>query len=64
MMITMQDFVCQAPHIMQMRSGVKMGDATLQDSILTDGLIDAFYSYHMGITGNFLKQSAYLFCVL
>ncbi|RXN06255.1 kinesin KIF25 [Labeo rohita] len=41
----------RAPHIMQMRSGVKMGDATLQDSILTDGLIDAFYSYHMGITG-------------
>ncbi|XP_050995465.1 acetyl-CoA acetyltransferase, cytosolic [Labeo rohita] len=47
----------RAPHIMQMRSGVKMGDATLQDSILTDGLIDAFYSYHMGITAeNVAKQ--------
>ncbi|XP_073672568.1 acetyl-CoA acetyltransferase, cytosolic [Garra rufa] len=47
----------RAPHILQMRSGVKMGDATLQDSILTDGLVDAFYNYHMGITAeNVAKQ--------
>ncbi|KAL1253784.1 hypothetical protein QQF64_016013 [Cirrhinus molitorella] len=47
----------RAPHIVQMRSGVKMGDATLQDSILTDGLVDAFYDYHMGITAeNVAKQ--------
>ncbi|TRY99606.1 hypothetical protein DNTS_007917, partial [Danionella cerebrum] len=47
----------QAPHVVQMRSGVKMGDATLQDSILTDGLTDAFYNYHMGITAeNVAKQ--------
>lgn len=57
-MITMKYFVCQTPHIVQMRSGVKMGDATLQDCILTDGLTDAFYNYHMGVTGNFLKQIA------
>ncbi len=57
-MITMQRFVCQAPHIVQMRSGVKMGDATLQDSVLTDGLTDAFYNYHMGLTGIFLKRTA------
>lgn len=58
LMITMQHFACQTPHIVQMRSGVKMGDATLQDAILTDGLTDAFYNYHMGVTGNFLKQIA------
>ncbi|KAF4099598.1 acetyl-CoA acetyltransferase, cytosolic [Onychostoma macrolepis] len=47
----------RAPHIVQMRSGVKMGDATLQDSILTDGLTDAFYNYHMGVTAeNVAKQ--------
>ncbi|XP_059368646.1 acetyl-CoA acetyltransferase, cytosolic [Carassius carassius] len=47
----------QAPHIIQMRSGVKMGDSTLQDSILTDGLTDAFYNYHMGVTAeNVAKQ--------
>ncbi|XP_043074556.1 acetyl-CoA acetyltransferase, cytosolic [Puntigrus tetrazona] len=47
----------RAPHIVQMRSGVKMGDATMQDSILTDGLTDAFYNYHMGVTAeNVAKQ--------
>ena len=34
-----------------MRFPRKMGDATLVDSMLTDGLIDAFNNYHMGITG-------------
>lgn len=34
-----------------MRAGVKMGDASLQDSMVSDGLTDAFHNYHMGITG-------------
>ncbi|XP_066532848.1 acetyl-CoA acetyltransferase, cytosolic [Hoplias malabaricus] len=47
----------QAPHVMHMRSGIKMGDASLQDSILADGLTDAFNSCHMGITAeNVAKQ--------
>ncbi|XP_036406035.1 acetyl-CoA acetyltransferase, cytosolic [Megalops cyprinoides] len=47
----------RTPHTVQMRSGVKMGDSTLQDSILSDGLTDAFHSYHMGITAeNVAKQ--------
>lgn len=47
----------QAPHIVQMRAGVKAGDVPLQDSILCDGLNDAFYKYHMGITAeNVAKQ--------
>ncbi|KAL8186003.1 UNVERIFIED_CONTAM: Acetyl-CoA acetyltransferase, cytosolic [Gekko kuhli] len=47
----------KAPHIIHMRSGMKMGDACLQDSIILDGLTDAFYHYHMGITAeNVAKQ--------
>ncbi|XP_076010984.1 acetyl-CoA acetyltransferase, cytosolic [Genypterus blacodes] len=40
----------KAPHTLHMRSGVKMGDASLQDSIVADGLTDAFHDYHMGMT--------------
>ena len=40
-----------------MRAGVKFGDTTLVDTMMQDGLIDAFYSYHMGITAeNVAKQ--------
>uniref|UniRef100_A0A8D0GHH6 Acetyl-CoA acetyltransferase 2 n=1 Tax=Sphenodon punctatus TaxID=8508 RepID=A0A8D0GHH6_SPHPU len=47
----------KAPHLIRMRAGVKMGEASLQDSILCDGLIDAFHQYHMGITAeNVAKQ--------
>nr|DBA26883.1 TPA: hypothetical protein GDO54_011084 [Pyxicephalus adspersus] len=47
----------QAPHLVHMRAGVKAGDVPLQDSILCDGLNDAFYKYHMGITAeNVAKQ--------
>ncbi|KAM4695130.1 acetyl-CoA acetyltransferase, cytosolic [Discoglossus pictus] len=47
----------QVPHIVHMRAGVKAGDVSLQDSILCDGLNDAFYKYHMGITAeNVAKQ--------
>ncbi|XP_072217783.1 acetyl-CoA acetyltransferase, cytosolic isoform X3 [Leuresthes tenuis] len=46
-----------APHTVQMRAGVKMGDASLQDSMVADGLTDAFHGYHMGITAeNVAKQ--------
>lgn len=47
----------RAPHTLQMRAGVKMGDAALQDSMVADGLTDAFHGYHMGITAeNVAKQ--------
>lgn len=40
-----------------MRTGTKFGDATLADTMLKDGLTDAFNSYHMGITAeNVAKQ--------
>ncbi|XP_042201303.1 acetyl-CoA acetyltransferase, cytosolic-like isoform X1 [Callorhinchus milii] len=40
----------QASHVVPMRVGVKVGDMFLQDTILCDGLMDAFYNYHMGVT--------------
>ncbi|KAM9797972.1 acetyl-CoA acetyltransferase, cytosolic [Neosynchiropus ocellatus] len=47
----------RAPHTVHMRSGVRMGDAPLQDSMVADGLTDAFHGYHMGITAeNVAKQ--------
>ncbi|XP_066563386.1 acetyl-CoA acetyltransferase, cytosolic isoform X2 [Amia ocellicauda] len=47
----------RTPHSVHLRVGTKMGDATLQDCILSDGLTDAFHNYHMGITAeNVAKQ--------
>lgn len=36
---------------MHLRTGVKIGEMSLSDSILCDGLTDAFHNYHMGVTG-------------
>ncbi|NJO37120.1 MAG: acetyl-CoA C-acetyltransferase [Rhizobiales bacterium] len=45
-----QESMSQAPHCMYLRSGVKMGGAELVDTMLKDGLMDAFHGYHMGNT--------------
>jgi acetyl-CoA C-acetyltransferase len=46
-----QENMSLAPHVLQKsRIGVKMGDWTMQDSMIVDGLWDAFNNYHMGIT--------------
>jgi acetyl-CoA C-acetyltransferase len=46
-----------APHAANLRAGVKMGDYAMVDTMLKDGLIDAFNGYHMGITAeNVAKQ--------
>ena len=39
-----------APHLAYMRAGTKMGDIKFMDSMLRDGLFDAFHGYHMGVT--------------
>lgn len=39
-----------APHCAHLRGGVKMGDMKMVDTMLLDGLTDAFYGYHMGNT--------------
>ena len=40
----------QAPHCAHLRDGVKMGDSELIDTMIKDGLWDAFNGYHMGNT--------------
>lgn len=40
----------KAPHLVHLRTGVKMGETPLRDSVLCDGLTDAFHNYHMGVT--------------
>ena len=46
-----------APHCAHLRGGVKMGDFKMIDTMIKDGLTDAFNGYHMGITAeNVAKQ--------
>lgn len=45
-----QENMTQSPHAMHLRSGTKMGNAEMIDTMITDGLWDAFNKYHMGIT--------------
>ncbi|HEX5452963.1 MAG TPA: acetyl-CoA C-acetyltransferase [Stellaceae bacterium] len=45
-----QESMSQAPHCIHLRNGVKMGDAELVDTMIKDGLWDAFNGYHMGNT--------------
>ncbi|WP_114389810.1 acetyl-CoA C-acetyltransferase [Notoacmeibacter marinus] len=45
-----QESMSMAPHAAHLRGGVKMGDLKMQDTMLKDGLMDAFYGYHMGNT--------------
>ncbi|MHB8886804.1 MAG: acetyl-CoA C-acetyltransferase [Methylovirgula sp.] len=45
-----QESMSLAPHAAHLRSGSKMGDVKFIDTMLRDGLIDAFQGYHMGIT--------------
>ena len=46
-----QESMSLAPHALpKSRDGQRMGDWQLKDTMLTDGLIDAFNDYHMGVT--------------
>jgi len=46
-----QENMSLAPHVLpRSRSGQKMGDWALLDSMIVDGLQDAFKGYHMGVT--------------
>jgi acetyl-CoA C-acetyltransferase len=52
-----QESMTQAPHCAHLRNGVKMGGLELMDTMLKDGLWDAFQGYHMGNTAeNVAKQ--------
>jgi len=45
-----QESMSQAPHAAYLRAGQKMGGLEMIDTMLKDGLIDAFHGYHMGVT--------------
>ena len=45
-----QESMSQAVHGMHLRGGVRMGDAQMVDTMIRDGLWDAFNGYHMGTT--------------
>jgi acetyl-CoA C-acetyltransferase len=45
-----QESMSQAPHVMHLRDGTKMGDTKMIDTMIKDGLWDAFNGYHMGTT--------------
>lgn len=47
-----QESMSQSVHCVHMRDGMKFGNGQLNDTMLKDGLTDAFNDYHMGITGN------------
>jgi acetyl-CoA C-acetyltransferase len=46
----------QAQHTAYMRTGTKMGSLELNDTMLRDGLTDAFHGYHMGVTAENIAQ--------
>ncbi|MBX7248983.1 MAG: acetyl-CoA C-acetyltransferase [Caulobacteraceae bacterium] len=45
-----QESMSQAPHAANLRNGQKMGDLGFVDTMIKDGLWDAFHGYHMGQT--------------
>jgi len=52
-----QESMTQAPHCVHLRAGTKMGHTELVDTMLKDGLWDAFNGYHMGMTIENVVQS-------
>ncbi len=52
-----QESMSMAPHAAHLRAGTKMGDMKMVDTMIKDGLTDAFYGYHMGVTAeNIARQ--------
>ena len=51
-----QENMTLAPHCAPLRAGVKMGDAAMVDTMIKDGLWDAFNGYHMGVTAENVAQ--------
>lgn len=51
-----QENMSMAPHAQLLRPGAKMGDVSLIDTMLKDGLTDVFNGYHMGMTAENLAE--------
>lgn len=52
-----QESMSQAPHCLNLRQPTKMGDARMRDTMILDGLWDAFNDYHMGITAENIAET-------
>ncbi|CAO3408899.1 acetyl-CoA C-acetyltransferase [Azospirillum largimobile] len=50
MVVGGQENMSLSPHLMHLRNGTKMGGAEMLDSMIKDGLWEAFHGYHMGTT--------------
>lgn len=51
-----QENMSLSPHAMYARDGVKFGDVQMKDTMIVDGLWDAFNDYHMGITAENIAE--------
>ena len=51
-----QESMSLAAHAVQLRAGTKMGDGSMVDTMIKDGLTDVFNGYHMGITAENLAS--------
>jgi acetyl-CoA C-acetyltransferase len=51
-----QESMSLSPHAQSLRPGAKMGDVSLVDTMIKDGLTDVFNGYHMGITAENLAE--------
>ncbi len=51
-----QESMSLAPHAQFLRGGTKMGPVSLVDTMVHDGLTDAFNNYHMGVTAENLAE--------
>ena len=51
-----QESMSKSPHAILFRKGKKMGDTEFIDTMIKDGLWDAFYGYHMGMTAENIAE--------
>ncbi len=51
-----QESMSQSPHFIHLRDGIKMGNSSLTDSMVADGLTDVYHGYHMGITAENIAE--------
>ena len=51
-----QESMSNAPHAQTLRNGKKLGHLALTDTLMHDGLMDAFHGYHMGITAENIAE--------
>ncbi|MCB1492337.1 MAG: acetyl-CoA C-acyltransferase, partial [Rhodobiaceae bacterium] len=51
-----QENMTLSPHTQFLRNGAKMGEVTLVDTLLRDGLFDVFHGYHMGMTAENIAE--------